>query len=188
MCNYAFKTMIESAVIPFPGNSLTRGYHIDTIPTVEAAWYVSFEIQPMSTRAGWSNVLHFSKNGNRARYGDRVPGVWFIEHSTRLHICSAFSGNRNHCFDTNHLPFNIYTKIEISNRYKSNGQTWYEIQFGGQKVYSVRNTRPAYFPNVKVYRADPWYNPSPAKIKNLVYNNLPHGKAKELFESLLAFL
>jgi len=155
---------------------LTRGYLVDNIPTLQAAWYVSFEVNPKATVARQSNIIHFTINKDVGSYGDRVPGVWFISHTTKLHICSAVSGNVNYCFQTNPLRLNAFTKVEIANTFVSNGQSWYEIRVGGQQVHRVRNTRPAYFANVKVYRGDPWYNPSKAEIKNLVFNNLPHGK------------
>lgn len=167
------------------GDVLTRGYYTDTIPTLEAAWYVSFEVKPIATSTEWCNIVHFTINKNSGSYGDRVPAVWFIKHTSRLHICSAVSGNVNHCFNTDNLPFNIFTKIEISNRFQNNGHTWYEIRVGEVLVYSVQNIKPVYFANVKVYKGDPWDNPCSAQIKNLVYDNLPNGNVS--FITLFCF-
>ena len=46
------------------GAELVRGNLIDTIPTLQSAWRVSFAIKPTGTREGWSSILHFTKNSD----------------------------------------------------------------------------------------------------------------------------
>jgi len=145
---------------------------------VQDAWKVSFEVSPFSTHTDWSNIVHFTIGKNIARYGDRVPGVWFIAHTTRLHICAPLNGNKNYCVNTKKgLPFHQYTKVEISQRQlDTDGSFLYEIWIAGKRIFKVTNNQPRYFYDVKVYQTDPWYVAGNANVRNLVHTNLRHGK------------
>ena len=151
---------------------------IDTIPELTASWTVCFDIKVTGTLAAWSNIVHFTdQDTNNVNFGDRIPGVWLrMGMTTQLHICSAISTNKNTCFTSQNLLLNCYYKVEITNRFEEDGQTWFQVRIDGNLVYSVRNTAPMYFDNVKVYASDPWHPAAPVMIKNLVYNNLPIGK------------
>ena len=95
------------------------------------AWSISFEINPYSTIEGWSNVIHFTTGGNAGTYGFRIPAVFVISRSSRLHICSAINGNNNVCFNSNPLPWNEYTRVEISQVQQDNTTSFlYTISIG----------------------------------------------------------
>ena len=161
---------------------------MDIIPTLTQAWSVSFEINPYSSTEGWTNIVHFTTGNNIGQYGFRVPAVFVHTLSSRLHICSAINGNHNHCFNSKPLPLNSYTRVEIQQQQEDNTANFlFTIRIGGEKVYQVVNKDARFFPNVKVYKADPWYNPATSSIKDFVYRNLPSGKSPKylfLFGSL----
>ena len=46
------------------------------------------------------------------------------------------------------------------------------MSINGQTVLTVVNTMPARFNNVKVFAADPWYDPVDGIIKNLVLKTM----------------
>jgi len=55
------------------------------------------------------------------------------------------------------------------------GSFLYEIQVAGERIHSIVNKQPSYFPNVKVYRSNPWNNAADAEVRNIIHRNLPHG-------------
>ena len=149
---------------------------LTTIPTFQDAYYVSFEVMPTSTHSEWRNIIHFTADKNNEKYGDRIPAVWFVGHTTRLHICSAVNDNKNYCINTKEgVPFHEYTKVEISQEQQSDGSFLYQIRVGGNQIHSIINKQPRYFPNVKVYRSNPWDNAADAEVRNIMHRNLKHG-------------
>ena len=169
--------------------TLTKDNVVDIIPMLTPAWSISFEINPYSTIEGWSNVIHFTTGGNAGTYGFRIPAVFVISRSSRLHICSAINGNNNVCFNSNPLPWNEYTRVEISQVQQDNTTSFlYTISIGGEQVYQVVNTDARFFADVKVYKADKWYNPAPAFVKDFVYRNLPSGKLLLMSQVTIAIL
>ena len=168
----------------FLGEPLSKNNVIDIIPSLSRAWYVSFEINPFATVNGWTSVVHFTTGTNIDVHGSRIPAVFLNARSTSLHICSSIDGNKNKCFDSDPLPMNRFTRVEISQAQSSPtsvNSLSFSIKMDGVQVFQQQNTDTRYFENVKVYKADMWYNPARALIKNLVYRNLPSGKFGKLF-------
>ena len=162
------------------GSKLTKNHLKDVIPSLAPAWHVSFEILPQGVVNGWSNIIHFTTGGNVGKIGQRIPGVWFHTQSTRLHICSAISGNANRCFDSKSLKLHEYTKVEIIQNQLRDNRYRYSISIAGKRVFTTINTGARFFPNVQVFRSDPWHPASNALIKNFVYGNLEHSKKNKI--------
>ena len=144
---------------------------VDIIPTLSPAWYVSFEIYPFST-GDWLSVVHF-KIG---RY--TYDGLDVLLHGARLYIYNRVNGHFSHTYVTKPLTMNEYTRVEISQMSDANmnaSSVLYTIKLDGNQVYQVVNRDARYFPDVKVYKGNPWRNPALAFIKNFVYKNLPNG-------------
>jgi len=95
---------------------VSRNYLLTTIPTFQDAYYVSFEVKPSSTHSEWRNIIHFTAGKNTENYGDRIPAVWFIGHTTRLHICSAVNGDKKSTASSINNP-------DTSPMWKSTGAT-----------------------------------------------------------------
>ena len=92
---------------------ISRNNLYEVIPVLYKQWSLSVEISPFGTVTGWSNILHVGIGGNFEVYGDRIPGIWFISGTTRLHISSAINGNSNFQIDTDSIPMNKWTKGEL---------------------------------------------------------------------------
>jgi len=46
--------------------------------------------------------------------GDRIPGIWFCSNTTKMHICTAMKGNRNHYYNTQSLIQRQWSTVEIT--------------------------------------------------------------------------
>ena len=120
----------------------------------------------------WTNVFHFSQNGNIDVYGDRIPAV-FIHKAGYFHICSGVNGNKDFSKD---VPFVLGKKYNLEIQQKKengkkihgiqieNDKTIYEIKINGKIILSTENKKPRDFDNVKVYVSDPWHNAFTANI------------------------
>ena len=51
----------------------------------------------------------------------------------------------------------------------------YTVSLDGQQIHTAENTDPRTFENVKVFTGDNFEQPTNAKYKNLVYENIPVG-------------
>ena len=143
-----------------------------TIPTLHPIWEFSAAIFPTATTSGWSNLFHATIGNNHGRNGDRTPGIWFHSATTKLHICSAITRNNNYCFNSEPLPMNEWSTLEISQSLQSNGFQ-YKIQIDGSEVHAVINYLPQEFNDVKFYASDPWSPASAAKVANVAFNSYP---------------
>ena len=134
-------------------------------------WKLSLKIKPAGTVKGWSNLLHVTTGKNVKQYGSRIPGIWFISGTNRLHICSAISGKNNLCYNTpKSIPRGKYTKVVIRQIYvKKTKKYIYQIFINNRKVFQRENKKAKSFSNVKFYKADPWYKPAKACLKNLSF-------------------
>ena len=162
-----------------------RNRLVKTVKVLPHGWVVSFKVRPFSTVYGWSNILHATIGGNDAKYGDRIPGIWFHSGSTKLHICSAVNGNKNYCYNT---PYQLgrykFTTITIRQVQKENygNHYFYQIIINGKKVVDVMNRETKVFRNVKYYVSDPWHDAARANIQNLKVITLKHKGKKEILQ------
>ena len=61
---------------------------------------IEFDIIVTGYVPGWTNVFHFTAEGNYDNYGDRIPALYIdnINNQGYFHICSAINGNPNYKF------------------------------------------------------------------------------------------
>ena len=154
------------------GEMPRRSNLIDIIPTLSPAWYVSFDIYPISS-GDWRSVVHFVSRNWKHGYGGQVPEV--VMHYSRLYIYNAVNGYRSHQYVSNPLTFNKYSRVEISQKLSNISGVLYTIRIDGRQVYQIINSDARYFENVYVYKGNPWRNPANVLIKNFIYKNLPDG-------------
>lgn len=160
---------------PFKAFTLLKPKKIKVLSTLSRHWKLQFSIKPLHVKHGWTSIIHASIGENVAKYGDRIPAVFFHSGSTRLHICSAVSGNKNYCKDFKPLPLNKFSTIIIQQipkqrRYgtKSYGtQYHYQIIINKKQVLDVVNTKPQVFHNVNYYASDPWHPPAIAIVSHI---------------------
>jgi len=125
--------------------------------------------------AGWSNIMHFTTTGrNCCSYGDRTPAIWFFPRSTRLHIRCGTKSSGNFGHDPPHL-LRAHSNTTVVVTCKGNRMT---VQLSGSYTYNwsgaIDSRRPGSdgWVTGTFYVTDPWYAPSQAWIRNLVWENL----------------
>ena len=160
---------------------LKRNKLVRKVKVLKRGWSLSFAIKPTGVVKGWSNIMHATLGKNSKRYGDRTPGVWFISGTTKLHICSAVSGNRNRCYNSAPLPKKKFSRILIRQIQKRNFKYYYQIFINGKKKFDVLNTKPKVFKNVKYYASDPWYKAAKAQLRNMKLRMFRHKGEKHVF-------
>lgn len=147
---------------------------VRVIPFQERAWSLSFSVLPLEKISGWASLIHLTTGGNIGQYGYRTPGVWFKPGTTALHICAPVNNKHNHCFNTHHLPLDVFTEVTIIQKSLDHGYTyWFYIFVNHKKVYAIKNQNAQIFRNVKVYCGDPWYSPAFAVVREVKFQNLP---------------
>nr|XP_047137903.1 uncharacterized protein LOC100212432 [Hydra vulgaris] len=158
---------------------LKKNNLIATLPLLDKAYSVSFNLKPNSYSVGWKSVIHLTIGQNIGQYGERTPAVWFLhDGSGKLTIASAINGNPNYYFHTDPLPLNQWSNIRIS-QFRFNGVYTFTVYINGKVIHSIENTKPQSFKNVKVYTADPWYDEQDGFIKDL---RIINGNIEQLIE------
>ena len=148
-------------------HQLKRSSLLGTLPTLGMEWILSFDFRPTDySFKGWTSLVHMTIGSNSGNYGDRTPAIFF--HPTQgMHVTSAINGNKNWVKNVAPPPpIGEWTTLSVSQK-SSGGKYFYSIQVGGQEIFSVENTQPREFSNVKVYASDPWYTAQPGDIRAL---------------------
>ena len=152
---------------------LEKNKEIKSVPQMGKVYSVSFDVKPTSFEDGLRSVLHLTTGGDAGKYGDRIPAVYF--HGSKgtnteraLHICSSLGGVVSKCYTTKkNIPVNTWATLKIFQKLVDDKYVYY-IDLNGDIVYTEENTDARTFKNVKVYAADPWSEPQPGSIRNLI--------------------
>ena len=146
---------------------------LGTIPALGKEWIVTLDFFPLNyDYRDWTTVLRLTTGGDYEKYGDRTPIVQ-IHPNFGMIFASAVNSQNNYYqifkdFKT-HLPvIGHWTTLEISQIKGRDGKFMFSAAVGGAQVFSVENTDPASFENVKVYASGHWRYPAqPGKIRFL---------------------
>jgi len=165
--------MFDSKRVSVPYLTVRKSNQIAVIPKWHKNWRVSFQVKPSNgIFYQYTNIIHFSVGGDYSVYGDRVPSVFFIGGTHRLHISSAINGRSNYYWRTSQsIQKGVFTHVLIRQRKNKQGQYVYSISLNGKQVFSIINTDPREFTNVKVWASNPWYASSGAVLKGLEYES-----------------
>ena len=158
---------------------LQKGTQLAEIPIFSPEWSLSFSIRlhadTASMAAGggneYCNLVHLTKQNHHGEHGDRIPLVSIYKPTRILHTASSINNDHSHVQNLLALTVNQTYKIEIHQRYVSNGDYRYFIILDGQEVYSVVNTDAKQFYNIKVYASGPFRDACPAYVKDLKFTN-----------------
>ena len=141
------------------------------------------EFKADSYSAGLKQVLHMTTGGkgigSGAKYGDRTPVVW-TDPAKGIMICSAVNNKVSFCGPASKwfkpLPaVGEWFKIEVGQE-QVGSKMVYSISMDGTQRFSIENTHPAEFENVKVFASSSWYAPLEGRIRNLRIENNDDGK------------
>ncbi|XP_066922243.1 uncharacterized protein [Clytia hemisphaerica] len=155
---------------PQVGYTLRKNFIHDALETWSPAYSISFQIKPLYIVNHWTSIIHFTTGGNLGAHGRRVPAVFIMPHTSRLHICTSLHNSNNWCVNSAALPLHKYSQVSI-NQYPNGGKYMYRVYVNGKQLANVENKTPRYFQNIKVYKADPWYNAASANIRYLYIND-----------------
>ncbi|XP_065672701.1 uncharacterized protein LOC105845300 isoform X3 [Hydra vulgaris] len=171
---------VTKDVVEFSSEEILKKNNlIAMLTSLDIAYTITFKLKPSSYSSGWKSVIHLTIKGNNGQYGDRNPGVWFLEDgSGRLNIYSAVNGNPNYNITTEPLALNEWSSIKISQTVL-NGTYTFQVFINGKTIHSVKNFKPQSFKNVKVYTSDPWYDAQNGSIKDL---RILNGNVEQLVE------
>lgn len=167
------------AVLSLPDEQeIKRNILLTTVPLLKQEWKVSFELKATKF-SGLQQILHMTRggkgSGSGSKYGDRTPAIW-IHSSKGFLISSAVNGKYSYSKYLKSLPaLGVWTKIEVGQQFVESKMV-YSIIIGGRKVFSVTNSKPSEFENVKVYAASDWFSPLSGSIKNLLIQIKNGGK------------
>ena len=107
----------------------------------------------------WTNVFHFTKGGNQEKQGDEIPALW-ISKDGFFRIDSTVSNKPNRQDINKNFQlgkqYQIAIKQSESGGSPEDGKYIYEIFLDNVLKYSIENTVPENFHNVKLYTSDPW--------------------------------
>ena len=159
-------------------HQISRNTLLTTLPLLAKEWRVSFDFKANNFN-GLAQVLHLTAggkgSGSGSKYGDRTPAIW--THSSRgLLVSSAVGGKYSYAKYFKPLPPpGEWTTINVAQELVGS-KTVYSIAIGGKKVFSVTNSKPAQFENVKVYASTDWYSPVSGSMRNLLIQNKNYGE------------
>ena len=158
---------------------LKRRTLLTTLPTLAKEWKVSFELNPESyDQRGLTQVLQMTIGGKSGNVGDRTPALWI--HNTRgVYIATTLDGKANvgKYFRSMKPPVGEWTTIEMIQA-KQDFSYIFSVTIGGGQVWSVENSKPEEFSDVKVYASSPWYLAQAGAIRGLQIENKIRGKIK----------
>ena len=145
-----------------------------TIPTLYKQWSVSLDIKPTGLVGTHGNIFHIGNGPDRGSYGDRIPAIWFLPGTTKLHITSAVNGLNNYRpDDTDPIPMNEWTRVEISQLRQTDGTYQHTIKIDDKIYDQILNTDPREFKNIKVYTSDNHFLAADALLNNFKIDTFP---------------
>ena len=144
------------------------------LPTLFKQWFISLEIMPTGIVEDASNILRVGIGGNKEKHGDRTPLIQVPKHKTSIRIITAIGENHNYKFpDTDPIPLNNWTRIEISQLRHPDDVYQFTIRIAGTIYMQLVNTDPREYSDLKVYTSDNHYPAANAKIANLTIKTFP---------------
>ena len=162
--------------LPSSEHLLKKNDLLATLPTLAKEWRLSFEIKPENyTHRSYGQVIHLTQGEQFGHVGDRTPALWF--HKSRgVYLVTTLNGQANvGKFFRNSLPTpGVWTRFEISQT-KVGSSYIFSLYIAGEEVWSVTNTKPREFSDIKVYAASPWYRPQNGSIRDFQIENKLRG-------------
>ena len=156
--------------------NVTKGNLIKTLPKWGRLYRVEANITVNKLPiAYWTNVFHFTQNGNQYAYGDRIPAIFIKsinQQNGYFYICSGVNGNKNYCKD---FKFDLSTKYRLLiEQFEEGGKILFKIEVTALLInydisstrittktsmfHEVENKNAQDFNNVKVYVSNPWFS------------------------------
>jgi hypothetical protein len=165
------KTPPQNSIMLVGGDWLTvsRNQLVKQI-NIDKDYRLEFTIMPTGKISGWSNILHCTLTGNNCcAPGDRMPGIWFFNNTTRMHIRSGDQSCGNCGIDPPiELPLNKETNVVV----EMNGE-YMTVTYTGAVSHKSTIKRGMQRPTGKAhfFISDNFYNAAHARVKNMKWTN-----------------
>ena len=157
---------------------LKRNSPLTTLPHLAKEWKVSFEFKPKNyDYRGFAQVFHMSihgKGGSEGKVGERTPALW-IHRTYGVLIDTALNGKPSNAkkFRTKKPLINVWNIIAI-HQVKEGKKYFFSFMINGETLWSVENTKPEEFSDVKVFASSDWYVAQAGSIRQLqIENRMP---------------
>ena len=161
---------------------LKKNTLLKTLPILAKEWKVTFDFKLTNYNyRGPAQVLQMTIGGKVGNIGDRTPALWM--HNTRgVYIVTALSGKAAVGKYINKKPaINEWSKVEISH-VKQGYKYIFSLVIKGETLWSVENTQPKEFSNVKVFASSDWHVAQAGSIRGLKIESKLPGTNKLLSE------
>ena len=172
---------------------LKKNTLLTTLDTLTKEWKVSFEFKPSSfTNKAWAQVLQLTIGGKSGNIGDRTPALWIHPKSKGVYVVTTLNGKANVAkhFPKMKPPLHTWTPVELSQA-KRGSKFMFSLIMQGKTVWTVENTEPREFSDVKVFASSRWNVAQAGSIRGFKIENMMPGKSKlsyvELYMILFSF-
>ena len=128
------------------------------------------EIYPTGLVTGWGTIIYME-----VLTGSYISTMWFVPESTQVAIYDWMNGSVKSQRAPSELPFGHWAQIKIRQTLQENGEYLKEFEMNGNVFYSVVNTTPKEWKDVKLYVTDnKSYEPAKVSIRNFrIYSENP---------------
>ena len=161
---------------------LKKNTLLKTLPTLAKEWKVAFDFKSTNYDYwGSAQVLQMTIGGTGGNIGDRTPALWM--HKTRgVYIVTTLSGKAAVGKYIKKKPsIDEWTKVQIS-QVKEGYKYMFSLVIKGETLWSVENTQPKEFSNVKVFASSNWHVAQAGSIRGLKIESKLPGTNKLLSE------
>ena len=148
---------------------LVRGFVERTIPTLYPDWTIEFDIQPLTIKSGWNNILHLSEGGPEDKYLEHpvTPAIWFSSGTSIVVYMTKGTSPSVHVVESSALALKQWTSVKISQTSNAAGNVEFVVKVQDKVIHSEVLSKPREFHDVNVFAGNPWYPAADAMIKNL---------------------
>ena len=160
--------------------TIKKNNFVTTIAQLPKAYNISFSFKANSYLSGFASILHITLGGDKERYGDRAPGIWFVY--DKIHINNAISGNKDYKITVpRDVPRNTWVSVIVSQQLEpattpdaattgstGSGERYvYRVHVDGTLVDEKVNNDTRVWKDIMLYVGAPWYEPMDGTIKDL---------------------
>ena len=115
---------------------LVKSNLLATISWMSTEWSVSFEYRITGVVSSWGSIVHLTIGSNIVQTGQRTTAVFTLPNSQKLIFNTTLHDETNYiCRSVENLELNRVYKIEVHQRYISNGNYQYFIKIDGKEVH-----------------------------------------------------
>ena len=159
---------------------LKRNTLLTTLPYLAKEWRISFEFKPNNYNyKGYAQIIHMTisgKGGPKGKVGERTPALW-IHKTSGVLIATTLNGkpSSTKLLRTKKPLINVWNIVDIR-QVKEGNKYMFSFVINGESLWSVENTKPEEFSDVKVFASSNWYEAQAGSIRQFQIENRAPGE------------